>query len=51
MTPRQIASYCFLAARREDIESHRELSLMILADSGDAKAVEKQLKQWEKENT
>ena len=51
MTPRQIASYCFLAARREDLESHRQLSLMILVESADAKAIEKQLKQWEKENT
>lgn len=33
------------------MESHRELSLAILAQSGDQKAIEKQLTQWEKENT
>jgi hypothetical protein len=49
MTPSQIAAFCFLIARREDLESHRELSLMILAQSGDEQAIKKQLSQWEKE--
>jgi hypothetical protein len=49
MTPRQIAAYCFLIARREDLHSHRLLSLMLLAQNGEAKAVEKQLGQWESE--
>lgn len=50
MTPRQIAAYCFLAARREDLQSHRELYLMVLAQS-DGKEVEKYLKKIEKENS
>jgi hypothetical protein len=51
MTPLQIAAFCFLIARREDLRSHRDLHLMVLARSDDAKAIDKQLKQWEKENT
>lgn len=49
MTPLQIAAYCFLIARREDLQSYRDLSLMVLAQSQDEKATEKQLKQWETE--
>jgi hypothetical protein len=51
MTPRQIAAYCFLIARREDLEDYRELSLMILAEGGDQKQIEKYMKRIEKENT
>lgn len=51
MTPSQIAAFCYLIARREDLQSHRELSLMILAQSGDEKAVEQQLTKWEKESS
>lgn len=48
-TPRQISAYCFLIDRRQDIESHRTLSLLRLGQADDDQ-VKKQMKQWEQEN-
>jgi hypothetical protein len=38
-----------LIDRRQDAESHRTLSLLCLAQSGDGAAIKKQMDQWEKE--
>jgi len=48
-TPRQMSAYSFLAVKRINREMHRNLSLMALAQSGDAKAINDQLARWEKE--
>src|ERR1035437_8892122 len=48
-TPRQMAAYAFLAAKRKDRESHTSLGLMLLAQSGDAKAIKTQFEDWERD--
>lgn len=51
MTPRQIAAYTFLIARREDREAYRHIHQQLLATGGykDTDALEKQMAQWQKE--
>jgi hypothetical protein len=49
MTPRQIASYQFLADRRRERELHTGLAIAALAASGDGKAIKHQLAEWEKD--
>jgi len=43
-----LAAYTFLATKRLQREHHATLSLMLLAQSGDEKAVKRQLEDWEK---
>jgi hypothetical protein len=45
-----MAAFTFLASKRLNRENHTKLGLMILAQSGDPKAVEKQFKDWEKDS-
>lgn len=42
-------AFSFLAGKRTFREAHRQLSLMALANSGDAKVINEQLAKWEKE--
>jgi len=44
-----MAAFTFLAVKRQNREAHSTLSLMLLAQSGDEKAVKKQLETWEKD--
>jgi hypothetical protein len=44
-----MAAYTFLAVKRKNREDHMALSLMLLADCGDPKAIKKQLEMWEKD--
>lgn len=47
-SPRQLAAYSFLAAKRMTRESHRTLSLLALSGA-EGKEIQKQLEAWEKE--
>jgi hypothetical protein len=44
-----MAAFTFLAEKRRSFESHRELSLLSLANSGEGKEIQKQLDTWEKD--
>jgi len=44
-----MAAFTFLAVKRKNREDHASLSLMLLAQSGDEKAVKKQLETWERD--
>lgn len=44
-----MSAFHFLAAKRVAIESHRQLSLLALGNSGDGKAINSQMEQWEKD--
>jgi hypothetical protein len=44
-----MAAYAFLAVKRQNRETHRDLSILLLAQSGDEKAIKKQLEDWEKD--
>lgn len=44
-----MAAFAFLATKRMNRESHRELSLLTLAQGGDEKALKKVFDDWEKD--
>lgn len=44
-----MTAYTFLASKRKNRENHMALSLLLLSQSGDQKAVTKQLEDWEKD--
>jgi hypothetical protein len=46
-----MAAYCFLADRRVDRNSHRELTLIALGTHGDEKALKDAMENWESENS
>lgn len=45
-----MAAYTFLAVKRKNREDHMALSLAVLANCGDPKAIKKQLELWEKDS-
>lgn len=47
MTPRNIAAYVFLMERRREREMAHALGIAHLAQNGDGKAVEEQMKKWQ----
>jgi hypothetical protein len=44
-----MSAFMFLATKRLHRENYVTLSLLLLAQSGDEKAVKRQLEEWEKE--
>ena len=45
-----MSAYTFLAVKRQNRENHTALGLLVLAQSGDEKAVKKQFGDWEKDS-
>lgn len=45
-----MSAFMFLAGKRKSREDHSALSLMLLAQSGDEKAVKDQFAIWEKDS-
>jgi hypothetical protein len=44
-----MAAFRFLADRRTDRDSHRQLGLLVFSQSSDPKVLTKQFEQWEEE--
>jgi hypothetical protein len=44
-----MAAYTFLAVKRRNREQHSDLSIQLLAASGNEKEVKKQLEDWERD--
>ena len=45
-----MSAYTFLAVKRKNRENHTALGLLVLAQSGDEKAVKKQFEDWERDS-